>query len=130
MKAKDIFGLAVRLLGLIFLYLGLNAIAQALGSDLIEAPDKSDIVNGVLPIVFYLIMAGFLIRGRLLINWAYPEKYAEKSQLLETLPSTAKPITSLAPLPQPVPSPESRGLDRAEEKLAALVEKPKETRAA
>lgn len=123
MKAKDIFGLAVRLLGLIFLYLGLNATAQALGSDLIQAPDKSDIINGVLPIVFYLIMAGFLIRGRLLINWAYPEKV----QLSEHFPSPAKPIT---PLPQPVPSPVPQARDNAEEKLAALVEKPKEVRVA
>lgn len=123
MKAKDIFGLAVRLLGLIFLYLGLNATAQALGSDLIQAPDKSDIINGVLPIVFYLIMAGFLIRGRLLINWAYPEKV----QLSEHFPASAKPIT---PLPQPVSSPLSNGRDQTEEKLAALVEKPKEIRVA
>lgn len=126
MKAKDIFGLAVRLLGLIFLYLGLNATAQALGSDLIRAPDKSDIINGVLPIVFYLIMAGFLIRGRLLINWAYPEKV----QLSEHFSSPAKPISTLTPLPQPIPSPLANGRDQTEEKLAALVEKPKEIRVA
>jgi hypothetical protein len=123
MKAKDIFGLGVRLLGLIFLYLGLNAVAQALGSDLIEAPDKSDIINGVLPIVFYLIVSGFLIRGRLLINWAYPEK----TPLSESLPPTARPAT---PTPQPAAPPVASGMARAEEKLAALVEKPKDARPA
>jgi hypothetical protein len=122
MKAKDIFGLAVRLLGLVFLYLGLNSIAQALGSDLINAPDKSDIINGVLPIAFYLVMAGFLIRGRLLIRWAYPEK----SSISESLPSQAK---TAIPSPEPVPAPLPTGMDSAEEKLAALVEKPKQIRA-
>ena len=123
MKAKDIFGLGVRLLGLVFLYLGLNAVAQALGSDLIEAPDKSDIINGVLPIIFYLVVAAFLIRGGLIIKWAYPAK----SQLSENLPAMAKPVTAIPPS---IPAPVAVGMEGADDKLAALVEKPKEARAA
>ena len=120
MNAKDIFGLAVRLLGLFFLYLGLKALAQVLDLDLIENPDKTDLFNDLMPAVFHLIVAGWLIHGRLLIRWAYPEK--------------PKPTLALAPKhaaasPEPVPPPAPPGMDAAEAKLAALVEKPKDNRA-
>jgi uncharacterized membrane protein (DUF485 family) len=118
MKPKDIFGLAVRLLGLYFLYLGLYAFAQMLNSDVFESPDKSDIVNGLLPVVFDLLVACWLISGVFIIRWAY----RETPKISENVPSAAKrPAPSL----EPVPAPGLTGMDRAEKKLEALVEKNK-----
>ncbi len=127
MKPKDIFGLAVRLLGLYFLYLGLNALAQMLGSDIINSPEKMDIVYALLPVVFDLIIGWWLLGGGLLVRRAYPGTSAgtsaETSRTSENFPSPPhRPASS----PGPASSPEPAGLDQAEKKLAALVEKPKE----
>jgi hypothetical protein len=119
MKPKDIFGLAVRLLGLYFLYLGLNALAQMLGSDIINSPEKMDIVYALLPVLFDLIIGWWLLGGGLLVRRAYPET----SRLSENFSSQPN---RPAPSPGPAPSPEPAGMDQAEKKLAALVEKPKE----
>ena len=127
MKPKDIFGLAVRLLGLYFLYLGLNALAQMLGSDIINSPEKMDIVYALLPVVFDLIIGWWLLGGGLLVRRAYPGisagTSAETSRPSENFPS---PPNRPASSPGPASSPEPAGLDQAEKKLAALVEKPKE----
>jgi hypothetical protein len=119
MKPKDIFGLAVRLLGLYFLYLGLNALAQMLGSDIINSPEKMDIVYALLPVLFDLIIGWWLLGGGLLVRRAYPET----SRLSENFSSQPN---RPAPSPGSAPSPEPAGMDQAEKKLAALVEKPKE----
>ena len=121
MKPRDIFGLAVRLLGLYFLYLGLYALAQLLGSDiteLVKNPDKTDLIDDLLPIAFDLIAGCFLLKGGWLIRWAYPET----PKISEHLPAPMKRTT---PASEPAPSPEPTGMDQAEKKLAALVEKPK-----
>jgi hypothetical protein len=119
MKPKDIFGLAVRLLGLYFLYLGLNALAQMLGSDVIESPEKMDIVYALLPVVFEFIIGWWLLGGGLLVRRAYPET----ARVSENSPS---PPGRSTPSPAPIASPESEGMDHAEKKLAALVERPKD----
>ena len=119
MKPKDIFGLAVRLLGLYFLYLGLNALAQMLGSDVIESPEKMDIVYALLPVAFEFIIGWWLLGGGLLVRRAYPET----ARASENIPSQpGRP----APSSVPVASPEPDGMDHAEKKLAALVERPKD----
>lgn len=119
MKPKDVFGLAVRLLGLYFLYLGLNALAQMLGSDIINSPEKMDIVYALLPVVFDLIVGWWLLRGGLLVRWAYPET----SRPTENFPSS--PVRAVPSAP-PVAAAEPAGMDSAEKKLAALVERPKD----
>jgi len=119
MKPKDIFGLAVRLLGLLFLYLGLRAVTPMLDLDVFENPDKNEIINDLMPVAFNLVIAGFLLSSGFLIRLAYPET----PKILERLPSQPKPTTSLQ---EPVQSPELTGTERTEKKLAALVEKPKE----
>jgi hypothetical protein len=117
MKPKDIFGLAVRLLGLYFLYLGLKALAEMLGSDVIESPEKMDIVYALLPVVFEFIIGWWLLGGGLLVRRAYPET----AKVSENFTSqTGRP----APIPAPVAEP--AGMDNAEKKLAALVERPKD----
>jgi hypothetical protein len=118
MKPKDIFGLAVRLLGLYFLYLGLNALAQMLGSDIINSPEKMDIVYALLPVAFDLVIGWWLLRGGLLVRWAYPETARSSEHFALT---QGRPASSSAP----ALSPEPAGMDQAEKKLAALVEKPK-----
>jgi hypothetical protein len=121
MKPRDIFGLAVRLLGLYFLYLGLYAITQSLGSDIAEViknPDKTDLINGLMPVVFDLVVGCFLLKGGWLMRWAYPETPKAAENLLV-------PVKRSVPPPEPVPSSEPTGMDQAEKKLAALVEKPK-----
>ena len=120
---KDIFGLAVRLLGLVFLYFGLNAVPQVLDFGGIETADKGDILNAILPIVFDLLIAWWLIGGGLLIRRAYPEtpRFSSHSHAPEEgTASAAKPGQSQG----------TTDMDAANKKLASLVEKQKDVRTA
>jgi hypothetical protein len=122
MKPRDIFGLAVRLLGLFFLYLGLRAVSPVLDLEAIENAGKSDIINAILPIAFNLLVAWWLLGGGLLMRRAYPEvpKISDHSH-----PQAGRGTP-------PANSTQSQGLtdmDRAEKRLASLVEKPKDDRA-
>lgn len=119
MKPKDIFGLAVRLLGLYFLYSGLNDFALALGTGVFEDTSSKDIFYSLLPELFKLVVSVWLLSGWPLIRLVYPEK-PHVSENLSSLPKRP------APSPGPATSPEPAGMDQAEKKLAALVEKPKE----
>jgi len=122
MKPRDIFGLAVRLLGLFFLYLGLKAVPPLLDLGAIESASKSDIVNAILPIVFNLAVAWWLLGGGWLMRRAYPE--APKTS--DHSPSQAERGTAS---PDPTRAQELTDMDRAEKKLASLVEKPKDDHA-
>jgi len=119
MKPRDIFGLAIRLMGLFFLYLGLKAVTPMLDLGAVESASKGDIVNAVLPIVFNLAVAWWLLGGGLLMRRAYPE--APKTS--DHSPSQAEPATAS---PNPTRAQELTDMDRAEKKLASLVEKPKD----
>lgn len=132
MKPKDIFGLGVRLLGLFFLYLGFKAVSPLLDLDVIENPDKNEIINDLLPVVFNLAVGLCLLRGWFLMRWAYPDSSkAGALKNLEELPAQPKRVIATpepAPTtPEPAPQAKSTGMERADEKLAALVEKPKES---
>lgn len=130
MKPKDIFGLAVRLLGLVFLYLGLRDLAPAVKQliDLAgtENPDRDDVIyaviSGPLPLAFNLVIAWWLLQSKLLIRWAYPQG--------PTMPEPSPPPQRAAPAPEPVSAPSLTRMEKAEEKLAALVEKPRGARSA
>jgi hypothetical protein len=121
MKPRDIFGLAVRLLGLLFLYFGLKAMMPMLDLEIIENPDKNDIINGLMPVVFNLAVAWWLLGGGL-ARRAYPETKASESVRPREQPQPAPAR------PAHLPS-ELTGMDRAEQKLAALVDKPDDGRA-
>ena len=119
MKPRDIFGLAVRLLGLFFLYLGLRAVSPILDLETLQTTGKADILNALIPIAFNLLVAWWLLGGGLLMRRAYPET----SRMLSQFPSPPGPKS---PAPGSVASQELTDQDRTEQKLAALVEKPKE----
>jgi hypothetical protein len=120
---KDIFTLAVRLLGLVFLYLGLSAVTPLLDFGAIETAAKSDLVTAILPIVFNLAVAWWLLGGGLLIRRAYPEtpeiSAPSPAQREEAMPATTSPSLK-----------RTTEMDAADKKLAALVEKPKDDHAA
>jgi len=109
---KDIFGLAVRLLGLVFLYFGLSAVPSLLDFGAIETAGKSDVVSAILPIAFNLAVSWWLIGGGLLTRRAYPEK----SRILDASPSPAERVEPTTP--QALPD-----METAEKKLASLVAK-------
>ena len=112
---KDIFTLAVRLLGLFFLYLGLKDVPTILDMPTIQRGDVVEILNSALPVAFNLIIAWWLIGGGLLIRRAYP-KIAEQSF------SPAEPTTPLTA--GSAPPRQSADMDSAEKKLATLLGKP------
>jgi hypothetical protein len=119
MKPKDIFGLAVRLLGLVFLYLGLKAVLPVLDLETIESADKSDIINMIFPVAFNLIVAWWLLGGGLLTRRAYPEEPKISDRSRSQTGREAAPTHSIEPQ-------ELTGMNSIERKLAPLVEKPKE----
>jgi hypothetical protein len=116
---KDIFGLAVRLLGLVFVYLGLSAMPPLLDLGAIETAAKGDIITAVLPVVFNLAVAWWLIGGGLLIRRAYPDasKPSRSSRMREE---------GAAPAIKPGQFQGGTDMDAVEKKLEPLVEKPKE----
>jgi hypothetical protein len=122
MKPRDIFGVAVRLLGLFFLYLGLRAVSPVLDLEAIENAGKSDIINAILPIAFNLLVAWWLLGGGLLMRRAYPDG----SRIQDHSQPQAERTTPAANSAQ---SQELTDMDRAEKRLASLVEKSKDVHA-
>ena len=120
---KDIFGLAVRLLGLVFLYFGLSAVPPLLDLGAIETAAKSDIITAVVPIVFNLVVAWWLIGSGFLIRRAYPEAS-------RITPHSHAQGEETAPATKSGQSQETTDTDVADKKLAALVGKPKDDHAA
>ena len=119
---KDIFTLAVRILGLVFLYLGLSAVTPLLDFSAIETADKSDLITAILPIVFNLAVAWWLLGGGRLIRRAYPETPGIPSA------SPAQRETAMSTTPSPSPQ-RMTDLEAADKKLSTLVEKLKDDRA-
>jgi hypothetical protein len=120
---KDIFGLAVRLLGLVFLYFGLNAVLPILDLGAIETAGKGDILNAILPVAFNLAVAWWLLGGGLLVRRAYPEAPGILDD--SRSPSERGMLESKSD-----PSPGTTDMATAEKKLASLVGKPKDGHAA
>jgi hypothetical protein len=116
---KDIFGLAVRLLGLVFLYLGLSAVTPLLDFSAIETAVKSDIITAILPIVFNLAVAWWLLGGGLLIRRAYPEAS-------RIAPHSLAQGEGTAPAAKSGQSQGTMDMDVADKKLASLVGKTKD----
>ena len=115
---QDIFALAIRLLGLVFLYFGLRAVTPLLDLGAIETAGTGDILNAILPIAFNLAIAWWLLGSRWLVRRAYPEtsKASDNSH---------SRVDRETPESRSIPPHELADMDRAEKKLAPLVEKPK-----
>ena len=72
MKPRDIFKLAVRVLGLVFLYHGLSALPTVI--PLMLTSGLGNFVIGVLMVVWPLAVAWWLIGGASLLTYrAYPQ---------------------------------------------------------
>jgi hypothetical protein len=120
---RDIFTLAVRLLGLVFLYLGLSAVPPLLDFGAIETAARSDLITAILPTVFNLAVAWWLLGGGLLIRRAYPETPGISAPSPASREDTVPATMSSSPK-------RTTELDAADKRLSALVEKPKDDRMA
>lgn len=94
--------------------------------ELIRHPDTDDIANGLMPVVFNLAVAWWLLGGWL-ARRAYPESQEFETRSPERMHSRQEPVS---PQPRHVPLPQLSGMEQAEQKLAALVEKRDERRPA
>jgi hypothetical protein len=121
MKAKDLFILAVRLLGLYFFYLGLKDldVPALMDTTIIKGDNLDDIISTALPVLFNLAVAWWLLGSSFLTRRAYPES-AKISDYFTSLKEPA------APASQPAQTQALTDLEVAEKKLAALVGKPKD----
>ena len=118
---KDSFSLAVRLLGLYLFYVGLKDLDTPVLLDvtIIKAEKLSDIVTAVLPVMFNLAVAWWLLGSKFLTKRAYPETPRTLDRLKS--PSEHGMPVSKPRLPQRLPD-----IVAAEEKLAVLVRNPKD----
>jgi hypothetical protein len=77
LTGKDIFGLVIRLIGLMFLYQGLMAVPQAFAGMFPLFPHLfiRNVVPGIVMVGWPLAAAYWLVRGAPpLMRWAYPEE--------------------------------------------------------
>jgi hypothetical protein len=120
MKAKDLFVLAVRLVGLYFIGSGLKNLAVPTFTDvtILKGDDVNDVISTLLPVVFNLAVGWWLLGCRFLIRRAYPEA----SKISDYLPAPKAPSGLDAP---PASSQALTEMETAEKKLATLVGKPK-----
>jgi hypothetical protein len=80
MKAKDIFGLAVRIIGLVFLYQGLEAVLMAI-ANFWQMPrfNFGVVVMNLLAVAWRLAVAWWLVGGAgWLMRLAYPDEGAKR----------------------------------------------------
>lgn len=119
---KEIFRLAVRLAGLFFLCVGLKDLVVQTFMTLTQGQTTNwlGVLFTFLPVAFTLSLALWLLRGTWLIRVAYPEA---KNHPQRTQP----PARPAAPVPASDPIPKLSEMEVAEQKLAALVEKPHDT---
>jgi hypothetical protein len=117
---KNIFSLAVKLVGLYFLYLAFRDIPPLLQLTSLPGYTRTDVITAVLPPAFDLAAGWWLMANKFLIRCAYPE--SRKS------PTANHPRPPADPAPLPVASPLSeKSPATVERKLAALVKKTGET---
>ena len=116
---KDSFNLMVRLLGLYLFYVGLKDLdtPALLDVTVIKVEKPSDFVSAVLPVMFNLTVAWWLLGSNFLTMRAYPAA----SQRLDHLRS---PSEHKMPVSEPNQTRQLTGMEAAEEKLAVLVGKP------
>ena len=87
----------------------------------IETAGKGDIIDAILPVVFNLTVAWWLLGGGWLMRRAYPEAPGISDH---AVPMARREMPATAPSS----SPELANMDTAEKKLEALVEIPNTSR--
>jgi hypothetical protein len=113
---KEIFRLAVRLTGLLFLCIGLKDLVVQTFMVLAQARSTPaiNIITNFLPVAFTLTVALWLLRGNWLIRMAYPETgKIHQPRLPAVQPTEPQAATVVAP--------KLSEMEIAEQKLAALV---------
>ena len=121
MKANDLckesFHLAVKLLGLLFLYDGLKDLSVPALMDLtiIKGDTADDVFNAILSASFNLIVAWWLLGNKSLVRRAYPAA----SRILNNPPSVAEPPMT----PVTTSQPRESDMEAVERKLAELLYK-------
>jgi hypothetical protein len=113
---KDIFTLAVRLVGLLFLALAFRDVPAILNLVTLAGYTKEDLLGAILPVVFDLAVAWWLLGSKFLIRRAYPER----RNPLNYSPSPAESPAAATPSPTAPATPDA---NTAEKKLAALLKK-------
>jgi hypothetical protein len=123
--SKEIFGLAIRLLGLYFLWVGLSNlnVPALMNVQMLKGDEISDILTAVLPAAFNLAVAWWLLGGKLLIRRAYPEA----PRMIERFDSAPERSVST---PKPARSQELTDMECADKKLEAFLTKPKQDHSA
>lgn len=118
--SKEIFGLAVRLLGLYFLWIGLNDlnVPALMNLQMLKGDQISDILTAILPVVFNLAIAWWLISGKLLIRRAY----SETTKINGRFDVAAE---RSVPAPKSAQSHELTNMELADKKLEAFLTKSK-----
>lgn len=119
--SKEIFSLAVRLLGLYFLWVGLNDlnVPALMNVQMLKGDEVGDILTAILPVVFNLAVAWWLLGGKLFIRRAYPESPKMTGRFDST-------TDHFAPASKPVaPSQELTNMELADKKLETFLTKPK-----
>ena len=72
MKSKDLFNLAIRILGLVFLYQGLSSLPTVVLAALSNG--SGNLIMFVLMVIWQMLLAYWLLRGApFIMNIAYPE---------------------------------------------------------
>lgn len=125
MRTKDLFILAVRLLGLYFFYVGLKDldVPALMDVTIIKGDNLDDLISTLLPVVFNLAVAWWLLGCAFLIRRAYPDS----PKISDHFSSPAEQPTHTSKSDQPK---KLTDLEVVERKLAALVGKPKDDPAA
>lgn len=118
---KNVFGLAVKLTGLWFIYLGFRDMPPLLQLPTMIGYTETDVISALLPVVFNLIAGVWLIRNKFLIRLAYPKKPEPSYREPADLPANrSEPMTGIPPTHEP-----SRP-DAVEQRLASLIKTPKD----
>jgi hypothetical protein len=122
---KEIFSLAVRLVGLYFLSIGLKDlnVPALMDMTIIKGDNMNDVFSAALSVVFNLAVAWWLLGSRSLTLRAYPA-------ISKVLDYSRSPAEQVSPVSRPSLAPELTDIESAEKKLAALVKTPKVERVA
>jgi hypothetical protein len=114
---KEIFGLVIRLLGVYFLWAGLADlnVPALMNVQMIQSDQWTDIISALLPAVFNLVVAWWLLGGSL-VKRAYPRELPFAQTYLSSHPDKTSEEEPKSPAPQAL-----AGMELADKKLASLV---------